>query len=185
MPFCFGLSVIKHLSLLPTTVLETFPSAWENHGKRLTAKTSVGSRSYRWLGLPRTRKPCYVYGYINSFVPGRCGTNFKSLIVRLIIQNGSWGTRWEIALRWMPQNFTDEKSTLVQVMAWCRQVTSHYLIQCWQQAITWSNVDSDLCRHMVKRPFDIIPVGGSLCRLRKSLSDIGLISSAYSVPCNK
>ena len=26
---------------------------------------------------------------------------------------------------------TDDKSTLVQVMAWCHQATSHYLIQCW------------------------------------------------------
>ena len=25
----------------------------------------------------------------------------------------------------------DDKSTLVQVMAWCRQATSHYLSQCW------------------------------------------------------
>ena len=31
----------------------------------------------------------------------------------------------------MPQNPSDDKSTLVQVLAWCRQATSHYLIQCW------------------------------------------------------
>ena len=31
----------------------------------------------------------------------------------------------------MPQDLTDDKSTLVQVMAWCRQTTSHYLSQCW------------------------------------------------------
>ena len=37
----------------------------------------------------------------------------------------------EIALRWMPQNNFDNKSTLVQVMAWCRQATGHYLRQCW------------------------------------------------------
>ena len=37
----------------------------------------------------------------------------------------------KIALRWMPQNITNEKSTLVQVMAWCCQTTSHYLSQCW------------------------------------------------------
>ena len=29
----------------------------------------------------------------------------------------------------MPQNLTDGKSTLVQVMAWSRQATSHYLSQ--------------------------------------------------------
>ena len=39
----------------------------------------------------------------------------------------------------MPMSFIDDKSTLVQVMAWCRQATSHYLNQCWQ----------DLCHYMV------------------------------------
>ena len=34
----------------------------------------------------------------------------------------------------MPQDFTDVKSTLVQVMAWCRQATSHYLNQCWPRS---------------------------------------------------
>ena len=32
----------------------------------------------------------------------------------------------------MPQNTFGEKSTLVQVMAWSRQATSHYLSQYWQ-----------------------------------------------------
>ena len=39
-------------------------------------------------------------------------------------------------LRWMPQDLTDNKSTLVQVMAWCRQATSHYLNQCWPRSPT-------------------------------------------------
>ena len=35
----------------------------------------------------------------------------------------------------MPQNTFDDESTLVQVMAWCRQATSHYLNQCWPRSI--------------------------------------------------
>ena len=35
------------------------------------------------------------------------------------------------ALQWMPHDLTDDKSTWVQVMAWCCQATSHYLSQCW------------------------------------------------------
>ena len=31
----------------------------------------------------------------------------------------------------MSLDFTDDESTLVQVMAWCHQATSHYLSQCW------------------------------------------------------
>ena len=62
---------------------------------------------------------------------GKYGSNFKSVIFKLIIQNSSMGFRCLIALRWMPQDLTDEKSTLVQVIAWCHQATSHNLSQCW------------------------------------------------------
>ena len=34
----------------------------------------------------------------------------------------------------MAQDLTDDKSTLVQVMAWCRQAASHYLNQCWPRS---------------------------------------------------
>ena len=51
----------------------------------------------------------------------------KSLV--LIHQN-----LWEpCALEWMPGDLIDGKSTLVQVVAWCRQAASHYLNQCWQR----------------------------------------------------
>ena len=42
----------------------------------------------------------------------------------------------EIALRWMPLTLTDDKSTLVQVMAWCHQATSHCLSQCWPRSLS-------------------------------------------------
>ena len=42
-----------------------------------------------------------------------------------------WWISCKIALIWMSLDFTDDQSTLVQVMAWCRQATSHYLSQCW------------------------------------------------------
>ena len=42
--------------------------------------------------------------------------------------------------RWlMPQEFTDDLSTLVQVMAWCRQATSHYLNQCGPRSMSELN----------------------------------------------
>ena len=44
--------------------------------------------------------------------------------------NGDSGFSYEIALRLMPQDLTYDESTLVQVMAWCRQAASHYLSQC-------------------------------------------------------
>ena len=47
---------------------------------------------------------------------------------------------YEIALRWMPLDLNDDKSTLVQVMAWCRQATSHYLSQCWPRSMSPNGV---------------------------------------------
>ena len=43
-----------------------------------------------------------------------------------------------IGLMWLPQKTFDDRSTLVQVMAWCRQAPSHYLTQC----------QPNLCHHM-------------------------------------
>ena len=55
----------------------------------------------------------------------------------------------EIALRWTSLDLNDDKSTLVQVMAWCHQATSHYLGQCWPKSLPpygitrpqWVNID--------------------------------------------
>ena len=46
------------------------------------------------------------------------------------------GISCEIALIWMSLDFTDDQPTLVQVMAWCRQATSHYLSQCWPRSLS-------------------------------------------------
>ena len=42
----------------------------------------------------------------------------------------------ETALRRMWQKPIDDKSTLVQVMAWYRQAASHYLSQCWPRSMS-------------------------------------------------
>ena len=57
---------------------------------------------------------------VNSLAPGRFQFNFRKVIFKLTLVNGGWGISYEITLRWMPQDLTDDKSTLVQVMAWCR-----------------------------------------------------------------
>ena len=41
----------------------------------------------------------------------------------------------EIALRWTSLDLKDDKLTLVQVMAWFCQATSHYLNQCWTRSL--------------------------------------------------
>ena len=73
-----------------------------------------------------------IVSHINSLAPGRFEWNFRSVISVI----DGWGIVCEIALRWMSLDLTDDNATLVQVMAWCRQATSHYLNQCWPRYLT-------------------------------------------------
>ena len=74
--------------------------------------------------------------WVNSLVPGRLDWNFGGVIFRLILVIIDWGISCEIALRWMSLDLNDDKSTLVQVMAWCRQAPSQYLSQCWPRSMS-------------------------------------------------
>ena len=66
----------------------------------------------------------------------RCGRNLKSKIFKHVTQKSYLGTHSVVALRWMPRNFTNGKSTLVVIMAWCHQATSHLLSHCWPKSIS-------------------------------------------------
>ena len=80
--------------------------------------------------------------HVNSLAPRSYDSDFKSEIFKLIIQNNSLGTHCEFALRWMPHNLPNQSSTLIQVMAWCQQATSHYLSQCWPRCVdNWGGLN--------------------------------------------
>ena len=53
--------------------------------------------------------------FINSFTPGRCGSNYKSVISKHMLQIKFMSTSWEIALRGMPQNTFDDFPTHFRV----------------------------------------------------------------------
>ena len=73
---------------------------------------------------------------INSLTPGRYEWDFSKAIFNLnLVIDGSCISS-EIALRWLSLNLTDGKSISVQVMAWCRQATSHYLSQYWPRPMS-------------------------------------------------
>ena len=84
----------------------------------------------RWSSSPH-----YYLLLLKSLTPGRYGSNFRSMIFKLSMQNSSLGTCCQIAIRRKPQKIIDDRSTLVQVKAWC-------------QAITWANSESDLHCYM-------------------------------------
>ena len=73
---------------------------------------------------------------VNSLSPGKFEWNFVYVIFKRILVIDGCGFCCEIALIWMSLDFTDNQSTLVQVMAWCCQETSHYLSQCWPRSLS-------------------------------------------------
>ena len=69
----------------------------------------------------------------NSLAPGTCSCNFKSITFNLIWRIDILNISYPITHRGLPQDLTDDKSTLVNVIAWC----GHQ-----------ANVDPVLCRHL-------------------------------------
>ena len=67
---------------------------------------------------------------LNSLAPGRCDWNLKLVILRLISMIDIFSISYEIALMWMPQDFTNGIGSIRL------------------QAITSTNVDRDLFQHM-------------------------------------
>ena len=67
-----------------------------------------------------------------SLATGRYGCYFKDVISNLVLLiDDIFRPSYDNALRWMLRDLTDDRSALVQVMAWCHQATSHFLGQCW------------------------------------------------------
>ena len=75
-----------------------------------------------------------LYGY-NSLAPGRSECDSKNVIFNLVLLIGIFRSSDDNVLQWMPQDLTDDKSRLVQLMVWCRQAT-------------WANAESVPCRFM-------------------------------------
>ena len=61
---------------------------------------------------------------------------FGVMIFKLISVTDGWGISCETAVSWMSLGLTDDKSTVVQVMVWCCQATSHYLSQCRPRSVS-------------------------------------------------
>ena len=90
------------------------------------SKVSFGYGGYTkcWFQVRGFKAP-FVPRVLNSYVI------FKGILVIDV-----WGIICRIALIWMLLGFPDDQSTLVQVMAWCRLATRHYLNQCWPRLLS-------------------------------------------------
>ena len=108
----------NELKVVPVPLWQPWRT-WENRSGDSTSDfyTSYGGLIIIMLCDSLTHCPL---GHLMKF----CISNSK-----LISVLDDWGISCAILLIWMSMGFTD-KSTLVQVMAWCHQATSHYLNQC-------------------------------------------------------
>ena len=68
--------------------------------------------------------------WVNSLDPGRFSCNHKRVIFKLISRMDILHISGEITLKWMLRDVTDAESSLIQVMAWCHQASSHCQNQC-------------------------------------------------------
>ena len=83
----------------------------------------------------------------NSLPPWNCGSNSISVISEHMLRIKFMQHLFEIVRTWMSQKTFHDKSTLVQVMVWYRQTTSHSLSQyqhirvvIWHHKATMSSV---------------------------------------------
>ena len=72
----------------------------------------------------------------NSLAPGKFEWNFRYVIFKRILLIDGSCISGDIAPIWISLDFTYDQATLVQVMAWCRQATNHYLSQCWPRSLS-------------------------------------------------
>ena len=152
-PSCLGLNVI-YTDLQPWTYLENVHVLFHDgppRGDPDATRLGFDTRMQLFRGVIEAmlcKQSAHVAlhketHYLNSLAPGR----FESMFRYTFWGNFSnWWPRYPviddqvipcgIVLWWLLLNLTDDKSTLVQVMAWCRQATSHYLSQCWLRSMS-------------------------------------------------
>ena len=143
LPFGFDFTIPVHEAgwsyQIPQIFLVKFLTAILHHMQVTWSQSKWASG---WLLVGSYAMPMHQDNNIlNSLAPGRFKWNFRWVIfnlilIKLILVIDDCVISFEIALRWMSVDLTDNKSTLVQVMAWCHQATSHYLIQCWPRSVS-------------------------------------------------
>ena len=91
------------------------------------------------LGVPLSRQHCLI---INTMRPSQSGSLFPDDIFKYISMNENVWISNKIEPKFVPKGSINNIPTLVQIMAWHHQVTSHYLKQWWssfmtQICVTW------------------------------------------------
>ena len=104
---------------------------WEQFYNEMCSQATILCNEFENHTAASPRGQC-----VNSLAPGGFENIFQNVFFKLISWIDTLSNSCETALRSMPQNPSDDKSTLVQVMAWCRQAASHYLSQCCPKSLS-------------------------------------------------
>ena len=89
--------------------------------------------------LSKQQTTSYIYIYlacVNSLTRWEISMEFCLDNFQAYVSDWWWRYHLWIVLRWISLDLSDDKSTLVQVMAWCRQAPSHYLSHCWPRSLS-------------------------------------------------
>ena len=103
----------------------------------------LGSMGNRGFNVVLPQFPWYTSLFVQKglshLASGRCGSNSKSIIFKLVIQNSNWGTCCKIALRWMTHNLIKwEVSMDSDVEPLYNTILN---MACWGQVLThWGRV---------------------------------------------
>ena len=112
----------------------------------MLVKGGPGTKTCYWLVNRGPERIRLLQSQFNQWAPGTFKWNFRYLIYQIISVTYGWGMSCELTLRWMSFDLTDDMSTLVQLMAWCRPATSHYLSQCWPRSLSSYGVTRPLIK---------------------------------------
>ena len=115
---------------------ETLPRSLWRHSNDMSHVCELPPFTYCHTNMATLAGALFWPRPLNSLAPGKFEWNFRHVIFKQILVIDGWDNSCEIGPLWMSLDFTDDQSTLVQVMAWCRQATSHYLNQCWSRSPT-------------------------------------------------
>ena len=133
---CVGNSLVTREFPAQRQVTRSFEFFFDLRLNKRLSKQSIR----RWFQTPSRSlwRHCIEWAPRGLFYDGSWFTDpweiwqyFPKCNFKPIFHNDVLSAPREIALPWMTQDLIDDKSTLVQEMAWCRQATSHYQSQCW------------------------------------------------------
>ena len=95
---------------------------------------------YNYMKSMHNKTVCIIDGTCSSCfnisASGRCKSYFQCVASDHVLWVKFMRNFCEIYLRWMPKITWDDKPTLAQFMAWCREATKLYLTECWSKSLS-------------------------------------------------